>query len=86
MSRTASAVFKEHMKGANFMTPEPFAYGFIGKQWVYEISTGSDFLGQPMWGVSVIDAETGELQREMSELVASKEAAYEWVETWKGEK
>ena len=75
-------MFKSHMMGPNFMTPEPVSYGYIGTQWVYEISTGTGILGEPMWGVSVIDKETGELQREMSELVASKQAAHEWVETF----
>ena len=83
MSRQASTVFKSHMKGANFMTPESVAHGFIGRRWVYEISTGTDFLNQPMWGVTVIDAETGALQREMGELVTSKQAAYELVEILK---
>ena len=82
MRLLASVVFKSHMAGPNFMTPEPVSYGYIGQQFVYEISTGTDFLNEPMWGVSVIDKETGELQREMSELVSSRDAAYEWVATF----
>lgn len=83
MSRRASTVFKSVVAGKNVMTPYPLAYGFIGTQWVYEISEGTGFVGEPMFGVSVVDDETGQLNREMSQLFETKQAAHEWVETWR---
>lgn len=62
------------------MTPERVACGFIGTQWVYEIAEGRGFVGELIVGVSVIDQETGERNKEMSDLVTSKQAAYELVD------
>lgn len=80
MSRRASAIFNEHVRGKNVMTPDVIAHGFIGTQWVFEITQGTGFVGEPMFGVTVIDQETGALNKEMGGLVISKEAAYELVE------
>ena len=85
MARQASAVFRSVVAGKNVMTPYPLTYGFIGTRWVYEISEGTGFVGEPMFGISVVDAETGRLNSEMSQLFDTKNAAYEWVATYKEE-
>jgi hypothetical protein len=78
MSTSASSVFKKHVQGINVMTPFPVAYGFLGR-WVYEISEGSGFKNEPMFGVTFVDRNTGELNRELGQLHDSKAAALAWV-------
>ena len=37
----------------NFITPQPVDYGMAGEL-AWELSTGPDLLGAPIWGVSVV--------------------------------
>ncbi|RLA44344.1 MAG: hypothetical protein DRR06_09910 [Gammaproteobacteria bacterium] len=85
MGKRASTTFKSLVSGPNFMTSEPFSYGYIGTQWVYELAEGIGIMGERIYGVSVLHRETGAINHEMSSMVSSKEAAHQWVETWKQE-
>jgi len=85
MAEYASAVFKRLIPNPNFMTPNVLAHGFIGTGWVYEISEGTGLVGEPIFGVTVIDKETGGLAEEMGGLFDRKEAAFEWVVLMKEE-
>ena len=85
MSERASEIFKRHVAGVNIMTPYPLAYGFIGKRWVYEITEGTGIVGEAIFGVTVIDKETGKLIEDAGGLFDRKEAAFEWAELMKEE-
>lgn len=49
---------KSYFKGSNFLTPDVIDRGFKGR-YVYELSSG-DFLGKPLYGVTLADRETGD--------------------------
>ena len=85
MGKRASTVFKSHVKGKNVITPNTLGYGFIGKQWVYEVTEGTGFLNEAMFGVTVVNAKTGELNRDMGQLCDTRELAEQWVEAMKEE-
>ena len=80
MTDYARRVFKQHVQGPNFMTPHALRYGLVGKHYVYELSTGDNFCGHEMFGVSVIDRRTGYVNHELSQLHRSRTEAEAWIE------
>lgn len=47
------ATFETEYKFTNFMTPDVYCFGKSGN-WIYEISTGTDFERMPVYGVTVL--------------------------------
>lgn len=64
------------------MTPDVYGYGFIGKGHVYELSEGRGIMGNPIFGLSILnmDGERDEYAINESGLFDSKQAAQQWVE------
>ena len=73
--------FRRYIKGVNFMTPKPVSYGLVGdgSRWVYELSTGTGFDHEPIWGVSVLDKETGRIDTDLGMLCRSRAEADEHI-------
>jgi hypothetical protein len=65
------------------MTPDAYEYGWIGDDYMYELSEGKGLVGEPIFGVSVrlISGGRDEFSRDQSDLVMSRKAAREWIET-----
>ena len=82
MSRSASQIWHSFDMGPNFMTPDVIKWGFIGDDYVYELSKGTGFVGEEIIGVTVrsMEGEHDEFSREWSELQFSLASAHEWIE------
>jgi hypothetical protein len=65
---------KDYFEGKNFMTPYVLETDFIGR-WVYELSEGTGLRRQPLFGVTVKHAETGETSHKLSTCFDSKAQA-----------
>jgi hypothetical protein len=59
---TARQVFRQHVKGKNVMTPNHVEYGDVDSGRVYEITSGTGFDNEPIFGVTVIARTDGKLQ------------------------
>ncbi len=79
LNAKAKALFDEHMKGKNILTPDVLGYG-VSSGFAYEFSAGTDFERKPMYGVTVLELDTGKHRHDLSKCFASKEAAAEHVE------
>lgn len=55
MNKTAREIFKETVKGSNFMTPNIIKYLKLGKDGAIEISTGKGISGNDVFGVTVVE-------------------------------
>jgi hypothetical protein len=68
--------------GKNFMTPDVIAYRWAtidGKRWAVELSEGTGFDHQPIYGVSFRDPENpDEADLELSRMFHSREEAEGW--------
>lgn len=74
--RTARQIFKD--KGNNFTTPETITFRNIGNLGV-ELSTGVDFDGNRIFGVTVLNLTTERMEHEMSRLFRSLEDAKDYI-------
>lgn len=55
-SHTAYEEFRKVVKGQNIMTPGYILAGWVkGRERVYELTNGSGFTGEPIYGVAVVD-------------------------------
>lgn len=61
MTTTATEWFRQNIKGRNIITPETREFGWADG-WPYELSTGTGMAGEPLWGVSFGDPDTGDLR------------------------
>ncbi len=77
MGTSARGAFKSLKLAPNFMTPEPLEYGFISPKsvWVWEISKGTGFNGQPIYGVTTYNYRTKVNSRTMSKMFDTLKAA-----------
>lgn len=76
---TTQELFKQAVKGKNVMTPDVIRYGQTGKH-VFELSEGTGFDGQPIYGVTVVNIE-GEPKHDTnkSEMFYSREFAEAYI-------
>lgn len=68
---------KSYFKGRNFVTPIVLDYGYKGKL-VYELSEG-DFLGDKIFGVTVVNTEDVE-DKSLSRSFDSLNEAYRFID------
>ena len=84
MGKSASQIWHSFDIGPNFMTPDVIEWGFVGDEYVYELSKGTGFVGEEIIGVSLRHRRKGgdndEFSREWSEMVLSLEAGHELIE------
>ena len=84
MGRSASQIWHSFDIGPNFMTPEVIEWGFVGDEYVYELSKGTGFVGEEIIGVSFRPIDGGGSNdgwsREWSDMVISLEAGHELIE------
>lgn len=80
--RKARKVFKK--MGANFVTPDVLRHHDAG-DWGIELSTGN-ILGNQVWGVSVVDLETGKMVLDASKMFYSLEEAETYISEIKRDK
>lgn len=73
MNKTAKEIFKETVKGSNFMTPNIIKYLKLGKDGAIEISTGKGITGNDMFGVTVV--EDGEHKHNLTKSLALLDSA-----------
>lgn len=82
--KSAQQIFKEANPdgGKNFMTPQILRLGKAKENRAYELSTGEPFLGENLYGVTVIDDVDGIKKRhDLSKVFQSKEKAEEYIKT-----
>jgi len=80
--RTAIESIKEPagiFKGANFMTPRIIAYYRVRKRLYAELSEGTGFSQEPIFGVTVHDSYGNDTGK--SKMVFSKAEAMEYIES-----
>lgn len=75
-------LFEETLKGKNIMTPNIIEFGEVGDNYnlVYELSEGTGFSGEPVFGVTVLEVlDDGTVKRrsDKSKLCFSLEEAQE---------
>lgn len=79
MRKGADQLFREAFGGdVNFMTPNILKRGLRGG-FAYELSTGTGFQNQPIWGVTLLDRRTGEHLHEQCKCFQSREAAERYI-------
>ncbi len=71
-------LFDEYIKGKNIMTPEILQFGVSGK-YAYELSQGTGFKREPIFGVTVLRRKTGERRDDLSKMFYSLEEADGWI-------
>jgi hypothetical protein len=69
--------FEEVVKGKNFMTPDVVRFGQQG-DYVYELSKG-EFLGDEIYGVTVVDLRTKSKRDDLSSSFQSYEQANDYI-------
>lgn len=84
MSRSASQIWRSFGIGKNLMTPDVIGWGFVGDEYVYELSKGTGIVGEEIIAVSLRHIEKGGdndgFSREWSGMVMSLEAGHELIE------
>lgn len=75
----SKALFDKHIKGKNIMTPEILRYGVSGN-YAYELSEGTDFKREPIFGVTVLTRRFGEHRNELCKMFYSFEEAEDWIQ------
>lgn len=71
----AQTLFRKHYGGSrNMMTPEVCDYGINGG-YAWELSYGTGFSGEELWGVTVINAMLGTKEPELSNAFGSEAEA-----------
>jgi len=79
--------YVEHSR--NFMTPRIVSYGKITPSIAYEVSQGTDFNHNPIWGVSIAQLMTdGKTVRrtDLSCMIREREQVWEYIRKLKGNK
>lgn len=69
--------------GRNFMTPYNVQYRTVGR-FAVELSEGEGFDRTPIYGVSVVDRATGEMDFELSYCFHSEAAVQWWLNELRG--
>jgi hypothetical protein len=69
---------------ANFMTPDVIKYGMAGN-YVYEISTGKGFMNDSIYGVTVLERDTGNKRHDLSKCFGTEEKAYNYISELRSE-
>lgn len=78
MLKTTSTEFTSVVKGKNFITPTINGY-FISGNYIVELSRGTDFEGNRVYGVTVVDSKTMTHDREKSQLCNSLAEANAYI-------
>jgi hypothetical protein len=74
----ARALFQASIKGINVMTPEILAYGVSGG-FVYELSYGTGIKREPLFGVTILERQTGYHRRDLSKCLSSEDEAMQYI-------
>lgn len=74
----SKALFDQHIKGKNIMTPDVIRYGVAG-HYAYELSGGTGIKREPIFGVTVLTRKFGEHRHELSKMFFSIEEAEGWI-------
>lgn len=83
LNAEAKAIFQKNVKGANVMTPYVRGYGVKGG-FVYEFSEGKDMDGRPLYGITVVERESGHRRNDLSTCFGSVKEADEFLDTLDG--
>jgi hypothetical protein len=67
----------------NFMTPDVIKYGMAGN-YVYELSTGTGFMNDSIYGVSVLERNSGNKRHDLSKCFGTEAKAYNYIEDLRG--
>ena len=88
--KTAQNIFKmEYGDSKNFMTPEILKFGKIGSNLVFELSQGTDFENEKIYGVTIVEIKEEKTLRrtDLSKVFFEKGEATKYinkiVEVWK---
>lgn len=74
INQEAKELFEKHIKGANAMTPYLRGYGVQGG-FAYEFTEGKDMEGKPLYGITVLERESGHRRFDLSTCFSTLEAA-----------
>ncbi len=70
--------FKKVIKGTNMMTPNVLAY-YYENDYAVELSEGTDFDHNRIYGVTVVNTETNQAANELSQMFHSKSDALHYI-------
>lgn len=79
MIRTNSKEFKSVIKGKNLMTPDVLGY-YISGNYIVELSQGTGFSGEQIYGVTVINGETMQREFDLDKCFDNKTNAIKHIE------
>lgn len=85
----AEKIFAAFYSTPNVLTPEIVAYGSIKNRLVYEISRGTGIVNEPLYGVTILEVETGtdrlsiRARRDLSKTFPSLREAFDYTERLK---
>lgn len=71
-------LFRSVIKGRNIMTPQFVRYAET-LNYIIELSTGTGFEGEPIYGVTVVNKHTGQHEFELSDMFYSREFAEAYI-------
>lgn len=78
MIKTDGEEFRAIVKGENFITPKILDY-YVTGDYLCELSQGTDFDGNKVFGVTVANAETGKHEHGLSKLWETKKKAIAYI-------
>ena len=69
----------QYFEGSNFMTPDVIKYGHIDNNRVYELSTGTGFNNNEIYGVTIRTKHDAENCDDLSQMCVSLEDAERYI-------
>ena len=77
---TSGAIFNEVVRGKNIITPDVIGF-YQNGDFIMELSEGTGFSGDPVYGVTVVSETYKEHEKDLSQMFHSRKEAINYMNT-----